>query len=49
MKKAYVTPEIKTEKVEMGVFGTYGCGSTASRSWGGGRFWRWLLKYFYNK
>ncbi len=27
MKKAYKTPQLKTEKVEIGVFGQYGGGS----------------------
>jgi len=30
MKKTYIAPRVRTEKVELGVFGSYGSGGTSS-------------------
>ena len=34
MKKFYKTPELKTQKIELGVFGDYGCGGGHRRRGG---------------
>jgi hypothetical protein len=42
MKKTYVTPAVKTEEVEMGVFGCYGgTGASSSKQWKIRRKRRW--------
>jgi len=44
MKKHYESPSLLVTRIELGVFGDYGCGGSRGRwswSWGWGWNWDW--------
>ena len=45
MKKSYSTPTIRSENLEIGVFGTYGLGSNGGGWWTAEGFGTWLASW----